>query len=90
LLVKKPNGFHCECPEKKGIFGRFCQVHAPRGCQGENVRKMSKRSLLRSRQKNVSYKKKPSFLGYKSENTNINSIQLYCTEIILATLPRLV
>jgi hypothetical protein len=43
LFVKKPNGFHCECPAEKGIFGRFCQVRAPRGCQVENVRKMGTR-----------------------------------------------
>jgi hypothetical protein len=59
MFVKKPNGFHCECPEEGGIFGRFCQVRAPRGCQGENVRKMGKRLLLRSvvfvARKNLTY-----------------------------------
>jgi hypothetical protein len=62
LFVKKQNGFHCECPEKGGIFGRFCQVRAPRGCQGENVRKRGKRSQLSLLPKNVLYHKS-SFLG---------------------------
>jgi hypothetical protein len=46
VCFKKLNGFHCECPEKGGIFGRFCQVRAPRGCQGENVRKMATRHFV--------------------------------------------
>jgi hypothetical protein len=37
---KDPDGFHCECPEGP-IFGRFCQVRAPEGCQGENVREFA-------------------------------------------------